>query len=71
MGGQTHSSDLLSLVKHSHTRLVEFVYAIPAEVFEKDHGVRYKGNPVTIARLLQDEIDDEQVHFQQIHEFFG
>lgn len=60
---------LLSSVEDSHQRLVDFLETIPAEEFDRDRGVRFKGYKVTIARLLQVEIDDEGVHHRQVEEF--
>jgi len=62
-------SDLLTLVSSSHQQLVDYLKSLPADVFSKDTCVRSSGYKVTIARLLQAETRDEQVHLQQIHEF--
>ena len=62
-------ADLLSSVEDSHHRLIDFLKIIPAEDFDKDRGVRFKRYKVTIARLLQAEIDDEKTHLMQIREF--
>lgn len=62
-------ADLLSSVEDSHQRLIDFLKTIPAEEFDKDRGVRFKGYKVTIPRLLQVEIDDEKTHHTQIEEF--
>ena len=62
-------SELLTLISSSHQQLVNYLKTLPAEVFTRDTGVRSSGHKVTIARLLQAEARDEQVHLQQIHEF--
>jgi uncharacterized damage-inducible protein DinB len=62
-------TELLSLVEDSHQRLIDLLETIPAEEFHKDRGVRFKGYKVTIARLLQAEIDDEKTHHTQVKEF--
>jgi len=54
---------------HDRDWLVDFLEAIPAEEFDKDRGVRFKGYKVTIARLLQVEIDDEKTHLTQVEGF--
>lgn len=59
-------SDLLSSVQDSHQRLVDFLRTVPAEEFGQDRGLRFRGYKVTIARLLQVEASDEEVHYQQI-----
>lgn len=62
--------ELLALVRDSHRRLIEYLESIPAEVFERDFGVRSgRGTRVTIARLLQAEWQDEQEHLRQIQDF--
>jgi len=58
--------DLLSSVQDSHQRLVDFLRTVPAEEFGQDKGLRFRGYKVTIARLLQAEASDEEVHHQQI-----
>lgn len=62
-------ADLLSSVEDSHQKLIDLLRAIPAEEFDKDRGVRFKGYKVTIARLLQVEANDEKTHHAQIEEF--
>jgi len=62
--------ELLAEVKKSHKKLVEFLETIPPEHFNKDFGVRFRGYKVTIQRLLEAEIKDEQIHCQQITNFF-
>jgi hypothetical protein len=42
---------------------------IPAEDLKRDTGVRARGIKVTIARLLQAELEDETTHFEQIYEY--
>lgn len=60
---------LLSSVEGSHQKLMDFLKTIPAEEFDKDRGVRFKGYKVTIARLLQVELEDEKTHHKQVKEF--
>jgi hypothetical protein len=62
-------ADLLASVEDSHQELIGFLETIPAEEFDRDKGVRFKGYKVTIARLLQTEIDDEKTHHMQVDEF--
>lgn len=62
-------AELVSSAEDSHQKLIDFLTTIPAEEFDKDKGVRFKGYKVTIARLLQGEIDDEKKHYAQIEEF--
>jgi hypothetical protein len=62
--------ELLSAVKSSQKKLIEFLQTIPPEHFNKDFGVRFHGYKVTIQRLLEAEWKDEQIHLQQITEFF-
>jgi hypothetical protein len=66
-----HISEMMSKVEHSHQNLVTFLESLPAEDFEKEHGVRTARNyNVTIARLLKAESTDERVHARQIREAF-
>jgi hypothetical protein len=50
-------------------KLTQLPETVPAEEFEADKGVRFKGYKVTIARVIQGELDDEQTHYAQIEEF--
>lgn len=61
--------EMVSSVESSHRRLVDFIETVPAEEFNRDRGLRVKGYKVTIARLLQAELDDEKIHHQQIQDF--
>jgi hypothetical protein len=62
-------AELVSLIEDSHRQLVEILKAVPAEEFERDHGVRFKGYKVTVANTLQAEIRDEKIHCEQIEAF--
>ena len=64
------SDELIAEAIASQKKLVEFLQSIPPEQFNKDFGVRFRGYKVTIQRLLEAEIDDEQTHLQQIVDFF-
>jgi hypothetical protein len=61
--------ELLASVEDSHRGLIEFLRAVPAEEFDRDRGLRAGQYKVTIARLLQVEINDERKHCVQIREF--
>lgn len=62
--------DQLAAVEDSQKKLIAYLQSVPPEYFKKDFGVRFRGYKVTIQRLLEAEIKDEQVHFQQIVDFF-
>jgi RNA polymerase sigma-70 factor (ECF subfamily) len=62
-------AELIAATRASHRELIDALQAIPAEEFEQDQGVRFKGIKVTIARLLQAELEDEKAHYTQISEF--
>jgi hypothetical protein len=68
--GRATIQELLSRMQDSHNQLMEFLQGIPAEDFLKDYGLRTRGQKVTIQRLLEAELKDELIHFQQIIEFF-
>ena len=62
--------ELLALARDSQDQLIAYLESVPAEAFEQDFGVRSgRGTRVTIARLLQAELGDEQEHLRQIREF--
>jgi len=61
--------ELISSVQTSHRKLIDLLETIPAEEYERDTSVRFKGCKVTIARLLQAEIKDMKVHYDQIVAF--
>jgi len=58
--------ELLSSLKESHQKLISFLRTIPSEELNKDKGLRWKNNKVTITNELQPEIDDEKIHYKQI-----
>ena len=62
--------ELLTTARASQKRLIEFLQTIPPENFNKDFSVRFRGYKVTIQRLLEAERKDEQVHLEQITDFF-
>jgi uncharacterized damage-inducible protein DinB len=62
-------ADLISSIENSHRELVDFLKTVPAEEFEKDRGVRFKGYKVTIVRTLEAEIKDAREHCAQIEAF--
>ena len=62
---------LLVLVENSQQELIGFLQSVVPESYGKDFGVRFHGYKVTIQRLLEAEIKDEQVHCQQIKDFFN
>lgn len=62
-------AELLSALQVSHQKLIDSIQKIPAEDLEQDYGVRFRGYKVTIARLLQAELKDEEVHHTQIETF--
>ena len=62
-------ADLLSLMEESHQALIGLLQSLPAEEFAEDRGVRFRRYKVTIAGILQVEIDDERTHHQQLEAF--
>jgi len=57
-------------VNNSQRKLPEYLQSILPEHFTRDFGVRFRGYKVTIQRLLEAEVRDEQVYCQQIKDFF-
>ena len=62
--------ELMELLNNSQRALTEFLDTVPAEAFNKDFGVRFRGYKVTVRRLLEAETRDEQIHYQQIQDYF-
>jgi hypothetical protein len=59
----------IEFVRQAQKQLLEELQALPAEDLKRDTGVRARGIKVTIARLLQSELEDETTHFEQIYEY--
>jgi uncharacterized damage-inducible protein DinB len=59
----------MALAGKTHHRLIERVQALPAEDFNRDFGVRFRGYKVTIRRLLEADVKDAVTHRGQIEEF--
>lgn len=62
-------SGLLSLVKATHSKLLQAIEEIPAADFWEDRGIRFRGWKVTIGRLLEAELNDEEEHYAQLRKF--
>jgi hypothetical protein len=62
-------SEQLELVKNTHKDLLQYLQDLPDEEFERDHGLRTGRSEVTIARLLDSEIEDEQTHCMDLEDF--
>lgn len=61
--------DLISLVQETHTKLMVKVAALPADELWKDRDIRARGWKVTIGRLLNAELQDEEEHYWQLKSF--
>ena len=59
----------VALVRQSQKKLLDELQKLPEEDIKRDTGVRSRGIKVTIARLLQAELEDETTHFEQLYEF--
>lgn len=68
---QDNWDDLLAAAADSHHELMAFLREIPAEEFDRDRDIRFRGWKVTIARLLQAEAEDEATHAGQLTTFQG
>jgi len=62
---------LIERVRGTQRSLLEVLTAIPAEAFEQDFKVRFRGYKVMIGRLLQAELRDEKEHLQQVRSIAG
>ena len=61
--------DLLLRVRESHEKMIASFGLIPAREIWKDRGIRARGWKVTIGRLLQAELSDEEEHYSQLKAF--
>jgi hypothetical protein len=66
---KTDFSEQLELVKNTHKELLRYLQGLPEQEFERDHGLRNGQSKVTIARLLDSEIEDEQTHCMDLEDF--
>ena len=57
---------LIERVRGTQRSLLEVLSAIPAEDFEHDFKVRFRGYKVMIGRLMQAELRDEKEHLRQV-----
>jgi hypothetical protein len=62
--------ELLVSAQASQEKLIRFLQTISPENFNRDFGVRFRGYKVTMQRVLEAEVKDEQIHHKQITEFF-
>jgi C_GCAxxG_C_C family probable redox protein len=60
---------LLAMTAISHQALLDALVGVPEAAYHQDFGVRFKGAKVTLARLLEAEMEEERVHFEQILSF--
>jgi hypothetical protein len=67
--GKDNWDELMIAAADSHQQLLAFLREIPAEEFDRDRGLRFRGWKVTIARLLQAEAEDEATHAAQVIAF--
>jgi len=63
------SEALLKITAVSQKALLDALVALPEAVFQQDFGLRFKGYKVTLARLLEAEMEDERAHFKQMLSF--
>jgi hypothetical protein len=61
--------DLLQDLRASQTAFANALLTLPESELNSDHAVRYKGWKVTIGRLIQAELGDEEAHLEQLSEF--
>jgi hypothetical protein len=61
--------ELVALVRDSHLRLLKKVEGIEPEELWRDRGLRARGLKVTIGRLLEAELGDEEEHYLQLQTY--
>lgn len=64
-------AEQIEQLQSSQRALIEVLETIPPEDFNKDFGVRFRSDKVTVQRLLEADIKDGQIHCKQITDFFG
>jgi len=62
--------EIRTILKKSQKELVKYLRTIPAEYFNRDFGIRFQGDKVTIQHLLEADVKDVTLHHQQIIDFF-
>ena len=63
--------ELLTLVKATHRKLLDYLETILAVELERDRDIRYKGWIVTPYKLLMVEKKDEEKHYDQLYKFIN
>ena len=61
--------ELLLVFRETHNRFLGIVEGIPASDLWMDRGIRARGSKVTIGRLLEAELQDEEEHYFQLKLF--
>ena len=64
-------SQQVLLARQSHQELVDYLKSLPDRDLWIDHGIRARGWKVTIARLLEAELGDEEIHLNQLQNLAG
>jgi hypothetical protein len=68
-GTGTDIKILLLVFRETHNRLLGIVEGIPATDLWKDRGLRARRKEVTIGRLLEAELQDEEEHYFQLKQY--
>jgi hypothetical protein len=61
--------ELLLVFRETHNRFLGIVEGIPATDLWMDRGIHTRGSKVTIGRLLEAELQDEEEHYLQLRQF--
>ncbi len=64
--GKENWDELLADMANSCHELIAFFGTIPAEEFDRDRGLRFRGDEVTIAHLLEADVKDVTTHAAQV-----
>jgi hypothetical protein len=67
--GIENYEEQLNLARETQARLLEFLKELPADELWVDRGIRARGWKVTIGRLLEAEMSDEEEHLEQLNRF--
>lgn len=66
---KTDFGEQLELVKSTHKELLRYLGELPEQEFERDHDLRIGNSSISIMRLLESEIEDEQTHCMDLEDF--
>jgi hypothetical protein len=67
--GREDFEEMVALLRETHGKLLDLLSEAPASELWRDRGIRSRGWKVTIGRLLEVEMEDEEEHLLQLKKF--